>query len=85
LDPDPNLFKCWVSPAEKESGSVLDKSSKMGTCLKSLFSTLGDEIADVMGYFLSYIVHTNSVSDPDSLIPDQDPAFYAEYQSGTGS
>jgi hypothetical protein len=23
-----------------------------------------------------------SVSDPDSLIPDPDPAFWAEYQSG---
>jgi hypothetical protein len=25
------------------------------------------------------------VSDPDSLIPDPDPAFYAEYRSGSGS
>ncbi len=26
-----------------------------------------------------------SVSDPDSLSPDPDLAFYAEYQSGSGS
>jgi hypothetical protein len=26
-----------------------------------------------------------SVSDPDSIIPDPDPAFKAAYQSGSGS
>ncbi len=31
------------------------------TCLKFLFSTLGDEKADIIGYFLSYIVHTDSI------------------------
>jgi hypothetical protein len=77
LDPDPNSFRCWVSPAEKESGSVLDISSKMGrttTYLKSLFRTLGDiswvgragdENVDFMVDFLSSIVHTNIVSDSD--------------------
>jgi hypothetical protein len=56
---------------------------KTTTYIKSLSSILGDircgrvgdEKVDIMGDFLSSIAHINSVSDPDALIPDSNPAF----------
>jgi hypothetical protein len=36
------------------------------------------------GFFITQeMCHICSVSNPDSLIPDPDPAFLAEYQSGS--
>jgi hypothetical protein len=54
---------------------------RITTYIKSLFQhfgrykfgRVGEEKVYVVRDFLSYIVHTNCVSDPDSLI--QDPAF----------
>jgi hypothetical protein len=35
------------------------------------------------GDSISYLTIKTSVSDPDSLRPDPDPAFFAEYRSGS--